>query len=277
MAKKQTTGTSRKKNKNESKEIYSLEGFGKKELFSFSIGILLFVFSFFLLIAFSSYLYSGHSDFDILENPSYEEIQNSAEAPVFKNVCGSLGAMVAYFFIGKCFGLTSYLIPVFLVILGMKLMKVYKVRIIKWFILLSLLLVWSSVFLSSIAAMLPFFDTSFINPGGNHGKFVANWLTSLIGKPGLFGVLFLFAVFYLIYLSAKTIEYIRSLFRFNIIKKIKERRKSEKREDENAVNEVIETEPDPQSFENPETQVLEFPIDDNSSVIDIDEMPHGFL
>lgn len=273
MAKKQTTGTSRKKNKNESKEIYSLEGFGKKELFSFSIGILLFVFSFFLLIAFSSYLYSGHSDFDILENPSYEEIQNSAEAPVFKNVCGSLGAMAAYFFIGKCFGLASYLIPIFLVILGMKLMKVYKVRIIKWFILLSLLLVWSSVFLSSIAAMLPFFDTSFINPGGNHGKFVANWLTSLIGKPGLFGVLFLFAVFYLIYLSAKTIEYIRSLFRFNIIKKIKERRKSEKREDENAVNEVIETEPDPQSFENPETQVLEFPIDDEPRVIDIDEMP----
>ena len=273
MAKKQTTGTSRKKNKNESKEIYSLEGFGKKELFSFSIGILLFVFSFFLLIAFSSYLYSGHSDFDILENPSYEEIQNSAEAPVFKNVCGSLGAMVAYFFIGKCFGLASYLIPVFLVILGMKLMKVYKVRIIKWFILLSLLLVWSSVFLSSIAAMLPFFDTSFINPGGNHGKFVANWLTSLIGKPGLFGVLFLFAVFYLIYLSAKTIEYIRSLFRFNIIKKIKERRKSEKRVDEYAVNEVIETEPDPQSFENPETQVLEFPIDDEPRVIDIDEVP----
>ena len=273
MAKKQTTGTSRKKNKNESKEIYSLEGFGKKELFSFSIGILLFVFSFFLLIAFSSYLYSGHSDFDILENPSYEEIQNSADAPVFKNVCGSLGAMVAYFFIGKCFGLASYLIPVFLVILGMKLMKVYKVRIIKWFILLSLLLVWSSVFLSSLTAMLPFFDTSFINPGGNHGKFVSNWLTSLIGKPGLFGVLFLFAVFYLIYLSAKTIEYIRSLFRFNIIKKIKERRKSEKREDENAVNEVIETEPDPQSFENPETQVLEFPIDDEPRVIDIDEVP----
>ena len=121
--------------------------------------------------------------------------------------------------------------------------------------------------------MLPFFDTSFINPGGNHGKFVANWLTSLIGKPGLFGVLFLFAVFYLIYLSAKTIEYIRSLFRFNIIKKIKERRKSEKREDEYAVNEVIETEPDPQSFENPETQVLEFAIDDEPRVIDIDEVP----
>lgn len=273
MAKKQTTGTSRKKNRNESKEIYSLEGFGKKEIFSFSIGILLFVFSFFLLIAFSSYLYSGHSDFDILENPSYEEIQNTADAPVFNNVCGSLGAMAAYFFIGKCFGLASYLIPIFLVILGMKLMRVYKVRIIKWFILLSLLLVWSSVFLSSITAMLPFFDTSFINPGGNHGKFVANWLTSLIGKPGLFGVLLLFAVFYLIYLSAKTVEYIRSLFRFNIIKKIKERRKSEKREDENAVNEVIETEPDPQSFENPETQVLEFPIDDEPRVIDIDEVP----
>ena len=37
------------------------------------------------------------------------------------------------------------------------------------------------------------------------------------------------------------------------------------------MNEVIETEPDPQSFENPETQVLEFPIDDEPRVIDIDE------
>lgn len=262
MAKKQTTNTSRKKNKNESKEIYTLEGFGKKELISFSFGILLFVFSFFLLIAFSSYLYSGQSDFDVLENPSYAEIQNSSDVPVFKNVCGSLGAMVAHFFIGKCFGLASYFIPIFLVVLGMKLMRVYKVRIVKWFILLSLLLVWSSVFLSSITALLPFFDTSFINPGGNHGKFVANWLTSLIGKPGLFGVLFLFAVFYLIYLSTRTIEYIRSMFRFNIIKKIRERKRTEKLEQTETQVGVLDVEPDPQSFEDPEAKVLEFKIED---------------
>ena len=170
-----------------------------------------------------------------------------------------MGAKVAYFFLDKTFGLASFIIPVFLVMLGMRLMRVYKVRIVRWFILLSLLLVWTSVFLAAMAGMMPVFDESFINPGGNHGKFVANWLTSLIGRPGLCGVLLLFAVFYLIYISKKTIEFIRGLFRLNIYKKLKfERKKKDEDESDEQDETVVDVQPDPVEFNNPQTQVLDF-------------------
>lgn len=261
MAKKQNTKKTTKKSAEEQAVLQPFEGFSRKELTGFSIGILLLVFAFFLLFAFASYIYSGRHDFDILENPIDTDIVNPVDAPVFMNVCGSLGAKVAYFFLDKTFGLASFIIPVFLVMLGMRLMRVYKVRIVRWFILLSLLLVWTSVFLAAMAGMMPVFDESFINPGGNHGKFVANWLTSLIGRPGLCGVLLLFAVFYLIYISKKTIEFIRGLFRLNIYKKLKfERKKKDENEDESDEQDetVVDVQPDPVEFNNPQTQVLDF-------------------
>lgn len=259
MAKKQNTKKTTKKSAEEQAVLQPFEGFSRKELTGFSIGILLLVFAFFLLFAFASYIYSGRHDFDILENPIDTDIVNPVDAPVFMNVCGSLGAKVAYFFLDKTFGLASFIIPVFLVMLGMRLMRVYKVRIVRWFILLSLLLVWTSVFLAAMAGMMPVFDESFINPGGNHGKFVANWLTSLIGRPGLCGVLLLFAVFYLIYISKKTIEFIRGLFRLNIYKKLKfERKKKDEDESDEQDETVVDVQPDPVEFNNPQTQVLDF-------------------
>ena len=71
MAKKQNTKKTTRKSKDVQASVLPTEGFSKKELVGFSIGILLFVFAFFLLAAFTSYIYSGSRDFDILENPSF--------------------------------------------------------------------------------------------------------------------------------------------------------------------------------------------------------------
>jgi S-DNA-T family DNA segregation ATPase FtsK/SpoIIIE len=267
MAKKQNTKKTTRKSKDVQASVLPTEGFSKKELVGFSIGILLFVFAFFLLAAFTSYIYSGSRDFDILENPVPSDIANPVDAPVFENVCGSLGAKVAYFFLNETFGLAAYIIPLFMVMLGMKLMKVYKVRIVRWFILLSLLVVWTSVFLAAVTSMIPVFDNSFINPGGNHGKFVVNWLTSLVGRPGVMGVLLLFAVFYLLYISKKTIDVIRSLFRLGVYKKMKAKFERESSLDETN-DMVIETQPDPAEFNNPEAQVLDFNLGGETALKD---------
>ena len=72
MAKKQNTKKTKKTKKKSAEEqavVHPFEGFSRKELTGFSIGILLLVFAFFLLFAFASYIYSGRHDFDILENP----------------------------------------------------------------------------------------------------------------------------------------------------------------------------------------------------------------
>ena len=53
---------------------------------------------------------------------------------------------------------------------------------------------------------------------------MVKYLTQLVGTPGLLAVLVVTAVLYLIYLSAKTIEVIRNMFRLNFLKKVKPER-----------------------------------------------------
>ena len=86
MAKKQNTKKTTKKSAEEQAVLQPFEGFSRKELTGFSIGILLLVFAFFLLFAFASYIYSGRHDFDILENPIDTEIVNPVDAHVYMKV-----------------------------------------------------------------------------------------------------------------------------------------------------------------------------------------------
>ncbi len=245
MAKKQDTKPAAarvKKDKEKNSVVLPFEGFTKKELIAFAMGLILFVVAVFMFVAFTSYLYSGQTDFDILDKPKAEDILNPVENPVFTNTCGSIGAKTAYYFLNNCFGLPSFIIPVFMLVASMKLMRVYRIRIIRSFVLLSLLMVWSSVFFTTIAESLPVFYDSFINPGGNHGKYFVGWLTSLIGKPGLYGTLFLFAMFYLIYVSTKTINYMRKALRLHSMFKFRFARKKEETDETSIVDTMTDEE-----------------------------------
>lgn len=219
MAKKANIKTKKQKEDVSKDSVQLMNGLGKFEISVFSVGFILFLLAIFLILSFSSFVYSGSSDFDVLESPTSSDILH--EGYKFKNVCGSLGAVVSYFFINTTFGLASYIIPVFLVILSMKMMKVYKVGIVRHFILMTLLLVWASVAFSAVSCYIPFADNSFVNWGGNHGKFIVRKLTALIGEPGLFGALIVYAILYFTYLSTKTIEYVRSALRMNFIRKVR--------------------------------------------------------
>ncbi len=289
MAKKQTSRATGKKYSKNSGTINVLGGVGKKELTAFSVGFVLAVFSVFLLIAFTSYLYSGASDFDILENPTAADISN--ESYIYDNVCGSLGAVIAFFFLNNCFGLASYLIPVFLILVGFRLMNVYKLNLVKCFIHTAFVLVWLSIVFSLAASLIPWFDTSFVNLGGNHGKFVVKRLTALVGRPGLFSVLLMSAVFYLVYVSSKTIALVRGLLRLNMIRRVHRRyveshAKSAPREDlsqseqsgydakttgfnsEGSLSEQPDTSDAPVLYEDPKRNTLEF--DANGNIVSSD-------
>lgn len=191
-------------------------GFGKWEMCSFFLGFLLVIATIFMLVAFVSYIFTGEADYSLLEqnvDPLNKELQ-------YKNVCGSLGALVAFFWLNDLFGLASFIILPFLLIVGLRMMRIFKFTLLRKFILFTLLMVWTSVFLAAFGYLFPFFDGSFIKLGGNHGINVVRILTQVVGTPGLLAVLVLSAVLYLIYLSAKTIEVIRNAFRFQFLKKV---------------------------------------------------------
>ena len=107
-----------KRNTSGTQEV--IEGIGKWELASFVFGFLLIVASVFLLASFCSYLFTGEADYSLLESGA--DLAN--EAGQYKNVCGSWGANVAYFFLNKCFGLASFVIPIYMIILGFRMMRI---------------------------------------------------------------------------------------------------------------------------------------------------------
>ena len=226
MSKKQTKTTAKKNRKESaysgSADLNVFAGVPKRDLLSFSFGFILAIFAIFLLVAFVSYLYTGAVDYDILESTNAEDMVN--EDLRFRNVCGSIGAKLAHFFLNRCFGLASFLIIPFLLMLGFRMMSIYRVRLVRKLILGMVLLVWSSVFLAFIASFIPGLEDSFLNLGGNHGNLVVRKTVSVVGTPGLLGLLVITAVLYLVYVSAKTIEYIRSLFRLSFIRKMRNRK-----------------------------------------------------
>ncbi len=195
-------------------------GFGKWETFSFCVGLLIGGIALFMLVAFVSYLFTGESDFSLLE--SHMDPLNSELR--YKNICGSWGAIVAYFFLNDMFGLASFIMIPYLIILAMRMMRIFKFTLVRKFILFTVLMLWVSVFLAAFGYLFPFFEGSFVKLGGNHGIQVVKGLTQVIGTPGLLAVLIITAVLYLVYLSTKTIEVIRDLFRLKFLKKSNPRR-----------------------------------------------------
>ena len=178
-----------------------------KERLSFIFGAILFGISIYLCFAFVSYFATGAADQTLIEEPRDGEVLN--ENHEFANTCGSLGAYVSWFLIKRCFGLPAFLIPFMLFMLAIHLMKAYRVNLLKWTLSLALLMVWASVALATF--LQPLFADSSFSPGGDHGLYISNFISNLVGAPGLTALLALIAISFLTYFSAATIIYIRKL------------------------------------------------------------------
>ena len=86
--------------------------FLKDRRFHLVVGMFIMLFSFALLIAFTSFLFSGRNDQSIVESIWDTAIQESGRE--VDNLLGILGAILSYFFIYKWFGIASYLfLPIF--------------------------------------------------------------------------------------------------------------------------------------------------------------------
>lgn len=220
-----TKGTNGKKS--ETQSITS--GIGRIELTMFALGFVLVVIALFMFVSFCSYLTTGRADASLLE----KHVELANETRVYKNVCGSMGANLAYLFINNFFGLASFIIPPYLIILGFRMMKIYRVALLRKFILMLVVLVWTSICLGFVETVIPAREESFFNLGGNHGERAVEYLNSLFGAPGILAILIVVGVLFLIYVSAKTIDYIRAFFRLTFISKLKSLKNDIEGDDEN--------------------------------------------
>ena len=224
--------------------------FFKNETIHFVLGLVLVIFSVYLLLAFSSFFFTGAADQSIIDSGNPHDL--STVNNHVKNYAGSRGAQLASYLINDCFGVSSFFILIFLAVAGLKLMRVRIVRLWKWFIGCALLLVWFSVFFGF--AFMDSYQDSFIYLGGRHGYNVANWLTSQVGQPGVWMILLVTAICFLIYISARTVIWLRKLFSLSFLKRSRKEKKEE--QGEGPVAEQVKPE-----FANPKPHEVEFSMD----------------
>lgn len=183
-------------------------GFFKNERTQFMIGFFLFVVALVLIIAFSSYFFTADADQSIFLSMKEGDVSNTNNS--FQNLCGSLGAIISNFLIADCFGIAAFGIPLFIILVGLKLTRAYKsINLLKWFFSIALIMIWCSVAFAKF--LTPLFSGAVFNPGGNHGLFCVQRIENLVGAPGLIALLVIVALAYLTYLSATTVYYVRKL------------------------------------------------------------------
>lgn len=180
----------------------------KGETIHFIIGLLCVIFGVYMLLAFSSFFFTGGNDQSILSHPDPGELLETGNR--IQNYAGARGAQLSQFLINDCFGIPAYFIIVFLVVAGMKLMKAYEFKLWKWFVSCTALMVWFSVTLGF--AFGGAFENSFLYPGGLHGYNASQWICSQIGAPGLILILLVTGILIAIFFTKETIGVVRKAF-----------------------------------------------------------------
>ena len=236
-------------------------GFFRNERMHFVLGAILLAVSVCMTWSFVSFFSTGASDQSIIENIREGDLAN--QGMKFQNAIGSLGAWVSYFFMNKCFGIAAFAIPLFLLLLALHLIKAYKVSLLKWFMCISIMMIWSSVLLAKFVTLL--IPENHFCLGGQHGLYMGDFIECYVGMPGLVAILALVAVCFLIYVSNETVVWIRKILnptkflqkvKFTITNTVCD--DDEVPVDDSYEKLILQTEDDPTTFDNPIKEEIDF-------------------
>lgn len=174
----------------------------------FVAGILVLLGVLYLSLAFVSYFFTGAADQSKMDLPVSELKQLRGD---IENWTSVTGAYLAHNFIHRWFGISSFAILAFGLVIGLRLLKVKSPSIWKSFFHSAFWLIWLSIALGF--AVNPFVkDWLFFAPGGQHGEAISELLTSYVGYPGTIIILLGVLIIYCILSFTSTIPFIKGLF-----------------------------------------------------------------
>lgn len=160
----------------------------------YSVGAVVVLFSFYLVLSLVSFFFTGWKDQSLLQGDFTDEYL----AENIQNWTGLRGAILSDFLINRTFGISIFAYVFFLAIVGARMLgiSVFKDRMSALFINCSFILIWGSVFFGSF---IEAYDSSFIFLGGEHGYQLNLWLRANVGWVGVFLLLFITLFLFLFY------------------------------------------------------------------------------
>ena len=174
--------------------------FFKNGNFKFATGILMVFIGIYLLISFLSFfLSSGMSDQDRITN--YSMIENAQVPDQIRNTGAALGASLSDFFISSGVGVAAFIIVLWFVTIGMRLIRKKKAHFFSYtFVCLFSIFTFSMVVGAATYFVKPI---TFFPLGGYFGFYANKWLLGLVGIYGMVFVnLFIFILW--LFLTYKT-------------------------------------------------------------------------
>jgi S-DNA-T family DNA segregation ATPase FtsK/SpoIIIE len=173
------------------------------------LGIMIGLGVLFLFVSFLSYFFTGTADQSKMDL-SWSEMQQVRTD--IKNWASVAGAILAETFINKWFGISSFAILYFGIVLALRLINVKITTLWEAFFHSSFWLVWVSVLLGFIIS--PFYESYTFNfsIGGKHGDEASKWLVSYVGFPGTTMILLGVFLVYAIVSSKATVPFLKGLF-----------------------------------------------------------------
>ncbi|MDD3356689.1 MAG: DNA translocase FtsK 4TM domain-containing protein [Dysgonamonadaceae bacterium] len=190
MAKKRKLVKRKKTSSRKKTKKSSLNNFLKSERTHFLAGVVVAFTGLFVFLSMISFLFTGGADQSKVINKTFFELVNDKTLSV-DNWTGAGGAFIAQALINDWFGIFAILLPLFVILIGMRWMKVWEGSLVKSFIFTSLSIIFGSIASAFILGNL--FSTSFINWGGKHGNTIEYILENSIGWPGIILLIVLFA------------------------------------------------------------------------------------
>lgn len=169
----------------------------------FAIGIIIVVLTIYVLLAMVSFFFTGSADYSIIAS-------DNVVAEDITNWTGYSGAVIADYLINRWFGVASFMLLWFVLVAGLRLMRVKVVALWKAFLVSAFLTIWLSLLFDIAFGKLC--QNIYLVPGGAHGVWLDKWLNGAIGFTGtlllLIGTGLLFAVF----AFSSTIPFLRRCF-----------------------------------------------------------------
>ncbi len=170
-------------------------GFLKDERLHKIVGLIFSIAAAFMLVAFTSFLFSWEVDQSLVENLSWDMF-NQIDPDAAENLLGKIGAWIAYVFMYKGFGVAAYSFVLIAIAVGIKLLtSIEPIKIVKTLKYSFFIVIWLSLAMGFV-----FTDTMQIL-GGAFGHFGFLYLKGLVGSIGVgvsligYALVFLVAVF----------------------------------------------------------------------------------
>ncbi len=178
----------------------------KRDRTRFLLGVSVTFIGLFILLGCISFFFTGMADQSRVLNKSFFELVWHKQQ--IDNWAGVIGAFFSQTIVNKWFGIFGLTIPVFFLFAGLRLMRVIHIRVIKSFLISSFFLIWGSVLSSFLLSR--FLGDSYIYWGGGHGQYIEGLLERALGIPGVFMLIVLLFVCFIVIVKKTSVGYIRN-------------------------------------------------------------------